>query len=51
MKRNFQEAEKEYKFQISRLKKQVQEKSTVDTTVFDRHDKIKKEKEHEINRL
>lgn len=37
MRRTFNEAEEEYKFQLARMGKQVQEKSSTDTTVYEKH--------------
>lgn len=51
IKRNFAEAEEEYKFQVSRLTSQLNEKSHTDNNVYEKNEKLKKEREHEISRL
>jgi hypothetical protein len=51
MKRSFEESEEEYKYQIARLTKQLQEKQASDSSTHTRYDKQAKEKEHELARL
>ena len=51
MKRNFNEAEDEYKYKISRLTQQLEQLKDVDSSVNNRQNKVNKEKEDEISRL
>ena len=51
MKKHFNDAEEQYKYELSRLKKQLEEKSSYDSTSHTRQDRQNKEKEHEISRL
>lgn len=42
IKRTFAEAEEEYKFQIARMTKQLQERSSTDNSVYERNEKVKR---------
>ena len=51
MKRDFAQRDEQYQFQIRQLKKALHEKETVEEVVNSRVDKVRKEKDEEINRL
>ncbi len=50
-KRNFEEKEKEYRYEIERMKRELRDRMSVDTHSQEKVDKIKREKEEEIKRL
>lgn len=51
MRRNFNEAEEEYKFQLNRMSKQLNERNSSDSSSFEKQERGRREKEAEIQRL